>query len=70
MKTKTPQHDELVTPRELAKALRVDVKTTTRWAAEGKLRSVRTLGGHRRFFRADLEAILRGETPQPSAKAA
>ncbi|RFS83796.1 helix-turn-helix domain-containing protein [Actinomadura spongiicola] len=33
--------------------------TVTRWAVEGKLASVRTLGGHRRFSREQVEYLLR-----------
>ena len=55
---------ELLTPGEVASLLRVDPKTVTRWAAAGRLRSVRTPGGHRRFFGADVIRILQGETPQ------
>lgn len=39
--------------------LRVDPATVARWARTGRLRVVRTPGGHRRYFRADIEAILR-----------
>lgn len=53
----------LMTPAEVAHAFHVDPKTVTRWARAGKLRSVQTLGGHRRYHRADIEAILCGETP-------
>lgn len=39
----------LLLPGEVAQVLRVDPKTVTRWALGGKLSSVRTLGGHRRY---------------------
>ena len=55
-----PEHD-LLTPSEVAEAFRVDPKTVARWAQAGKLASVRTIGGHRRYRRADVEALLRGE---------
>ena len=51
---------ELMTPGELAKILRVDPKTVTRWGAAGRIRSIKTPGGHRRFYRADVEALLGG----------
>jgi excisionase family DNA binding protein len=38
---------------------RVDPKTVTRWAKAGRLTSVRTLGGHRRFREAEVRALLR-----------
>jgi excisionase family DNA binding protein len=33
---------------------RVDPKTVTRWARDGKLTSIRTLGGHRRYREAEV----------------
>lgn len=56
-------HQELMTPAEVASAFRVNPKTVYRWARAGKLTSVRTLGNHRRYRRADVEALMRGETP-------
>jgi predicted site-specific integrase-resolvase len=38
--------------------LQVSPKTDTRWAKEGKLPSRRTLGGHRRYARADIESLV------------
>jgi len=52
---------QLLTPGEVATIMRVDPKTVTRWAAAGRLDSVRTLGGHRRYRAGDLKAILAGE---------
>jgi excisionase family DNA binding protein len=54
----------LLKPGEVAHLLRVDPKTVTRWAAKGKLKSVRTPGGHRRFFGADVAALLNGREPR------
>ena len=51
---------QLLTPAEVAAAFRVDPKTVTRWAKAGKLSSIRTLGGHRRYLEADVMAILSG----------
>lgn len=50
----------VLTPGEVAKLLRVDAKTVARWAASGKLRSVKTPGGHRRFALDDVRALLAG----------
>ena len=44
-------------PSEVAEVLLVSPKTVTRWAKEGKLASRRTLGGHRRYARADIESL-------------
>ena len=52
----------LLTPAEVAAAFRVDPKTVTRWAKSGKLNSIRTLGGHRRFLATEVHAMLL-ETP-------
>jgi excisionase family DNA binding protein len=53
---------ELLTPAEVAQMFRVDPKTVTRWEKLGKLQSLRTPGGTRRYFRAEVEALLRGES--------
>lgn len=41
--------NRLLTPAELGKLFRVDPKTVSRWAKSGRIESVKTLGGHRRF---------------------
>ena len=48
----------LLTPAEVAGVFRVDVKTVTRWANAGRLTSIRTLGGHRRFHHDEIPAVL------------
>lgn len=52
---------ELLTPAEVARMFRVDPKTVTRWAKQGKLPAIQTLGGHRRYRADDVRALLRGE---------
>ena len=52
----------LFTPAEVARMFRVDPKTVTRWAKAGKISSVRTPGGHRRYREADVRQMLRGES--------
>ena len=54
----TPEHDELMTPGEVARLFGVDPKTVTRWAAAGKLKALRTLGGHRRYRAREVRALL------------
>ena len=56
--TAPPQPDPLLTPGEVAALFRVDPKTVTRWARSGKLRAVRTLGGHHRFRRSDVATAI------------
>ena len=41
---------------------RVDPKTVTRWAQAGKLSSIRTLGGHRRFRESEVRSLLDGSS--------
>jgi excisionase family DNA binding protein len=52
------EHEKLLTPAEVATMFRVDPKTVTRWAKGGKLTSVRTLGGHRRYREAEVRGLL------------
>lgn len=52
----------LLTPSEVATLFRVDPKTVTRWAKAGKLTSIRTLGGHRRFKESEVKALLTATT--------
>ena len=52
------QPDRLLTPAEVAALLRVDPKTVTRWAEQGKLHAIRTLGGHRRYRETEILAFL------------
>lgn len=51
-------NDPLLTPAEVAAIFRVDPKTVTRWAAEGRITCVRTLGGHRRFRTSAVKALI------------
>jgi excisionase family DNA binding protein len=53
--------DRLLTPGEVAALFRVDPKTVTRWAAAGRIGSIRTPGGHRRFRESEVRALLEGE---------
>jgi len=67
----TASIDELLTPAEVAAMFRVDPKTVTRWAKAGKLTSIRTLGGHRRYRKAEVHALLAGsDTAGPTGGAA
>jgi excisionase family DNA binding protein len=52
---------ELMTPGEVGKALRVDAKTVTRWVQAGRIRGVKTPGGHTRLYRSDIDAIVNGD---------
>src|SRR6202043_2824057 len=51
-------HEELLTPSEVAAMFRVNPKTVTRWARSGKISAIRTLGGHRRFRASEIRHFL------------
>ena len=55
-------NERLLTPGEVAALFRVDPKTVTRWAASGRITSIRTPGGHRRFRESEVRALLRGDS--------
>ena len=50
--------EKLLTPSEVAALFRVDPKTVTRWAKAGKLSSIRTLGGHRRYRESEIRELI------------
>lgn len=54
--------NNLLTPAEVAALFRVDPKTVTRWAKKGRLTSIRTLGGHRRYKESEVRSLLKGST--------
>lgn len=57
----TPGTPELLLPAEAARLLRVDPKTVSVWARKGRIRSARTPSGHRRYYAADIRAMLNGQ---------
>jgi excisionase family DNA binding protein len=52
--------DPLLTPREVAALMKVAPKTVTRWAKEGKIGFIKTLGGHHRFKSEDVAKLMMG----------
>src|SRR5680860_938877 len=67
MPTRASDAEALLTPAEVAALFRVDPKTVTRWAKAGKLSSIRTLGGHRRYREAEVRSLLAGIPQQRGA---
>lgn len=57
-----PKFEKLLTPAEVAAIWKVDPKTVTRWAKAGRITSIRTLGGHRRFLETEVRALMRDST--------
>jgi excisionase family DNA binding protein len=66
MDESTQGRGRLLTPGEVATLFRVDPKTVTRWAAAGRISSIRTPGGHRRFREAEVRALLEGGREIPA----
>lgn len=64
MNARRSDSETLLTPSEVAALFRVDPKTVTRWAKAGKISSIRTLGGHRRYRESEVRELLRGVPEQ------
>ncbi|MBA2740365.1 MAG: BldC family transcriptional regulator [Nocardioidaceae bacterium] len=60
--------ESLLTPSEVAALFRVDPKTVTRWAKAGKLSSIRTLGGHRRYRESEVRGLLSSTSGIPQMR--
>ncbi len=56
--TQNASSERLLTPGEVATLFRVDPKTVTRWASAGRIGSIRTPGGHRRFRESEVRSLL------------
>ena len=50
--------ERLLSPGEVALLFRVDPKTVARWASAGRIGSIRTPGGHRRFRESEVRDLL------------
>ena len=59
------EFEALLTPSQVAAAFSVDAKTVGRWAKDGKLTSVRTPGGHRRYRETEVRGLLKGGELDP-----
>jgi excisionase family DNA binding protein len=51
--------ERLMTSAEVAELFRVDPKTLTHWAVDGRLLYLRTPGGQYRFRESDMRELLR-----------
>ena len=49
---------ELLTSGQAAKLIGVHLKSLHRWEDQGLIASIRTPGGHRRYVRRDVEALM------------
>lgn len=55
---RSTERDTLLAPGEVAALFGVDAKTVSRWAKTGRLTCIRTLGGHRRFSKSEVDRLL------------
>jgi len=62
--------ERLLTPGEVALMFRVDPKTVTRWASSGRIGSIRTPGGHRRFRESEVTDLLADLTVESASSTA
>ena len=62
-------HPPTPAPRaaEVADILHVSPKTVSRWAKEGKLLFLKTLGGHRRYPEAEIRELAEGLREEATA---
>ena len=59
--------ERLLTPGEVDSLFRVDPKTVTRWASAGRIGSIRTPGGHRRFRESEVRSMLADLTSEATS---
>lgn len=50
--------EEYLAPGAVARLLFVSARTVSRWADQGRIPHVVTLGGHRRFRRSDVVKLI------------
>ena len=53
-----PSRDNYLRTSDVARILKVSPKTVARWAKEGRIPYLATLGGHRRFPESVIEDLL------------
>ncbi len=66
--TTSSNAERLLTPGEVAALFRVDPKTVTRWASAGRIGSIRTPGGHRRFRESEVREMLADLTSEATVQ--
>jgi molybdopterin-binding protein len=62
---------QLLTPREVSRMLGISYPTIKKWILEGKIKTVRTPGGHHRLSRTSLRPFLQADNsrPEPDSRA-
>jgi excisionase family DNA binding protein len=67
--TTHPAQPRYLRSGQVAKLMGLSPKTVSRYAKEGKLPYVRTLGGHRRYSKAEIDKLLATNTYRPDEEA-
>jgi excisionase family DNA binding protein len=62
-----PDPPRYLHPAEVADLLHVSPKTVSRWAKDGKLPFLRTLGGHRRYPAVEIHQLVEELQVRPTA---
>ena len=65
--TAAPDLPRYLHPAEVADLLHVSPKTVSRWAKDGKLPFLKTLGGHRRYPAAEIRQLAEELQVRPTA---
>jgi excisionase family DNA binding protein len=63
----SPQAPSYLRAAQVANILYVSPKTVSRWAKEGKLPFLKTLGGHRRYPAAEIRELAEELREEPTA---
>lgn len=67
MRQPKPSEPKHLTASQAAALLQVSPKTVSRWAKEGKLPFMKTLGGHRRYPEAEIRELVNQLRQEPTA---
>jgi len=59
---------QFLTPREAARMLGISYPTIKNWILTGKLKTVRTPGGHHRLIAASLKPFLKADGARPESE--
>lgn len=59
MPKNTEDAQSLLTITEASRSLGISTDTLRRWEQEGRVKPIRTVGGHRRYSQADIDSLVR-----------
>jgi molybdopterin-binding protein len=61
-------HGDLMTPREASRMMGISYPTIKKWILDGKIKSIRTPGGHHRLTEASLRPFITEDRLKPQAE--